>query len=152
MGKDDYIRPENLKDVADGFNNFIGRADRDRSEFSKLLLTIYTPVSSGLLLLATRLSFRTNYQKVVFLAVATSSILIVLSALLEKLGYFLSSQTQAKKYVDHVRKTGEHLSKPVSGKRWEIRLISAQVYILATLLLINMVFVLLTIYSFALTR
>jgi hypothetical protein len=146
----DYIKPEHVIEVAEGFNKFHSRSDKDRSEFSKLMLTVYTPVTSGIFFLSTKLNFSNNYQKVAFLIVATSAALIVLAALAEKLGYFLTSKTQAKKFVDHVHKTGRALHTPVYGKKWETNLISIQAYLSAVLLIINVISSVIAIFFFTL--
>lgn len=147
-----YIKPGDLPDVAHGFNTFGKKADNRRLEFSKLLLTVYTPVSSGLVFLSTNLEFENNAQRVFFLILATSSVLIVLSALLERLGYFLISETQAKKFVSHVHKTGKALNKPVYGKKWHSKLVGAQIWILFSLLLVNVFSGLCAVYSFVLSK
>jgi hypothetical protein len=113
------ISSQNLEEVARQFNSFTKRADDNRKSYTSLLLTIYTPVSAGLLLFSTKPIFINQYEKVGFLVVATSSVFIVLCVLLERLGYFFIANTQGKKFEKHVNKTGTPLYEPVYGQRWQ---------------------------------
>jgi hypothetical protein len=52
-----------------------------------------------------------------------------------------------KKFAKHVRETGKHVSGPLSGNRWEIKLLAYQVYIMTLLLLVNLVAIIIFAYA-----
>lgn len=141
------INSDDYKTIAESHNSLIASTDKDRKVFSKTLLTIYTPVSSGLLFLSTTLSFKNNPEKAYFLIIVTSGVLIVISALIERFGYYLISRHMTETYLAHVRKTGRHLDKPIGGKKWQSTLVEAQIFIMLALLVINIGSVLLFVYE-----
>lgn len=143
---DQYIDNDELISIADTFNEVISSSDKKRLDFSKTLLAIYTPVTSGLLFLSTSIQLGNIAQKVVFLMAVTTSSSIVLSALIERLAYFLSSKTIAEKFTKHVRGTGKHTNGPLKGEKWQNKLISSQVYIMSFLVLVNIVSVVIFVY------
>lgn len=146
MSDKEYIDSDELASIAETFNKVIENSDKKRLDFSKTLLVIYTPVTSGLLFLSTNLRFDSTYQKVIFLIAVTTSSTIVLSALIERFAYFLSSKTIADKFTKHVRDTGKHTSGPLGGKKWQNKLISSQVYVMGLLVLVNILSVVVFVY------
>lgn len=143
---DKIVDPNDVQIVARTFNKLLDESDQERRIFSKLLLTIYTPVTSGLFFLSTSLVLNNNREKISFLITVASGILIVFSALLENLGYFLISKSIAGVYVEHVKKTGKHLNNPMYGKEWQNKLAEMQVYIMVILLVVNLLSAMCFIY------
>jgi len=140
------IDSNDLKDIAENHNILIADTDKDRKVFSKTLLTIYTPVTSGLLFLSTTLRFHSDSEKVFYLIVTLTSVSIVISALLERFGYYLISKQMTEKYLSHVRKTGKHLTGILGGQKWQSKLVEAQIYIMMGFLLINVLAVFIFVF------
>ncbi|MDB5181147.1 MAG: hypothetical protein JWO54_910 [Candidatus Saccharibacteria bacterium] len=128
-----------LRSIAETFTELGERSDNRRKDFSKTLLIIYTPVSSGLVFLSTSLDTNSDIQKISFLIMILSSVLIVLCAILERLGSFLITKTIANTFAKYVRETRKHTTGPLYGKDWQAKLVSSQVYLLCGLLIINMI-------------
>jgi len=141
------IKPGHEKNIAESVNDLIGGSDKDRKDFLKLLLTIYTPVASGLFFLSTKPLQLTGLEKLAFLIVSTSAVLIVLLTLLIFFTYFLSSTKVAKNYLEEVSKTGEHYNKQLLGKKWHSWFIRCGTLIIASLLILNLLGVLLFVYG-----
>lgn len=133
------IDPNDQDVIVKTFNKTIEDADKERNDFLKILLTIYTPVTSGLVFLSTTLEFEggLGYEKLSFLLIVISSVLIVLSSLIEKLAYILIAINIGKTYTAHVRETGKHLNKPLYGKPWQSFLVECQTYTRPVLILVN---------------
>lgn len=142
----DFINPDHLQQIQKSLNDLIQSADKNRLEFSKLLLTIYTPVTSGLLLLSISIKYNMFAEKVLFLFIATTAVLIIFSTLIEKFVYYLISKKIAQTYVDYVRETGKHLYEPMYGKQWQNAILKYQPYITIGLLMINLFSALAFIY------
>lgn len=136
------IRDTDLKSIADTYNMVIQRSDKRRLDFSGLLIAIYTPVSSGLAFVALSVTLASKAEKLAFLATAISSVLIIFCALAERLGYFLIAQTQAKKYIGHVKETGGHFNEPLVGDRWQLKLVTYQIPLQIILLCVNLLSIL----------
>lgn len=134
----DKLDPNDEQTIVNVFNKLINESDQERRIFSKLLLTIYIPVTSGLFFLSTFLKIDNRFEKFSFLIVVVSAILIVFSALLENLGYFFISKHQAEVYSKHARETGKHFNNPIFGKEWQTKLVEMQVYIMTILLVVNL--------------
>jgi hypothetical protein len=147
MASDDFIKAEDVGSIAKSFNELTASSDENREKYANALLTIYTPVLSGLFFLTTKMTFQGSVQKTLFLTVVTTSGLIVLSGLIQKFLYFKTSDTMGKKFAKHVRETGKHVSGPLSGNRWEIKLLAYQVYIMTLLLLVNLVAIIIFAYA-----
>jgi hypothetical protein len=141
------IDPNDLKIIGDTYNKLGGISDKYRLDYSKVLLTIYTPVTSGILYLSTILHFKGGEEKVTFLVITTSSALIVISALIERFGYYLISRSQNDKYINHVRKTGKHFDKPLLGEKWQSTLVESQIFVMTALLTINVISVVLFVFQ-----
>lgn len=142
-----HIDPAHTGDIAETFTKLIRQSDDNRIDFLKLLLAIYTPVTSGIFFLSTSIKLISQNEKHLFVSVATSSALIVLSSLVVQLVYFLSAEERAKKYVDHIKETGKHFNKPLYGKKWHSKIIRSFTMLAAGLLLLNIVSVLGFIYT-----
>ena len=127
--------------IVQTFNKTIKDADKERNDFLKILLTIYTPVTSGLVFLSTTLKFEGSlgYEKLSFSLIIISSVLIVLSSLIEKLAYILIAIYIGESYTAHVRKTGRHLNEPLYGRAWQSFLVECQIYLKPILIAINVV-------------
>ncbi|MFA6974122.1 MAG: hypothetical protein WC238_05295 [Parcubacteria group bacterium] len=133
-----FVDQNDVYTIVNSYNNLIERSDEDRRIFSKLLLTIYTPVSSGLLFLSINLSLENNHEKITFFAISLTSILIVFSALAENFGYYLISKNAATTYINNVKKTGKHYGSPLGGTKWQDKLVEWQIYIMVILITINL--------------
>ncbi len=146
----DQIDPNDQDIIVKTFNKTIEDADKERDDFLKILLTIYTPVTSGLVFLSTTIRFDggLGYEKISFLFILGSSVLIVLSSLIEKLAYVLIAINIGETYTAHVRETGKHLNKPLYGKPWQSFLVECQPYLKLVLILINVI----SIFWFTLLR
>lgn len=142
----DKLDPNDEPTIIRVFNKLINETDKERRTFSKLLLTIYTPITSGLFFLSISLSLDTKYQKILFFIIVITSVLIVLLALLENLFYFLITKESAEIYTAHVRKTGKHLNGPFGGKIWKTRVIEIQIFAMTALLFLNLISILIFIY------
>jgi len=140
------IAKQDLEPIAETFNKLIARSDKSRLDFSKTLLTIYTPVTSGFVFLATTFKFADIYQKITFLIALTSGALIVVSALTERYGYSRSSTAVAKSFIDHVNQTGKHTTTPLYCKGWHKKLISYQIFIMSVALLVNILAITVFVY------
>jgi hypothetical protein len=132
------VDPNDEKTIATTFNKLVKIVDDERRIFSKLLLTIYTPVTSGLFFISNSIILEDNCKKYFFLVITITSTMIVFSALLENLGYFLISREMTDVYTKHVRETGKHLVGPFSGKSWQSNFIEMQIYIMTFLLMVNL--------------
>lgn len=134
-----HIDPNDLNTIVESYNKLIQNADKERDNFSKILLTIYTPVTSGLVFLSTSIKFEGDlgYEKLSFAMIVLSSVLIVFSTLVEKFSDILIANTVGETYTAHVRKTGKHLGQPMGGKPWQTFLIDIQTYLRPILLIIN---------------
>ena len=142
----DKLDPNDEPTIMRVFNKLINEADKERRIFSKLLLTIYTPVTSGLFFLSTSVSLDTNYEKFSFFIIILTAALIVLSALLENLFYFLIIRESAEVYTKHARETGKHLVGPFGGKAWQSKFIEIQTFVMTALLFVNLISVLFFVY------
>lgn len=141
----------NLREAVKIVELLISKTDDRRLDFSKVLLTIYTPVSSGLLFLSTSIVFDCDLERYAFLTLATSSVLIVISALIERLGYFLISNEQTRVYVQRLKEsvknnTPEILYQPLDGKNWHSNIVKSQVFIMTALVVVNLMSALTFIY------
>ena len=135
----DQIDPNDLDIIIKTFNKTIQTGDRERNDFLKIILTIYTPVTSGLVFLSTSLKFSNPAQqeKLSFALIVISSVLIVFSSLIEKYAYILIANSIGEEYTAYVRKTGKHYSQPMGGKPWQSFLIESQIYIRPVLITVN---------------
>lgn len=141
------IDPNDMQDIANMFNSLNKKVDDKRLKFSNTLLTIYTAVTSGLVVLATSIGFDSVVEQVSFLIIVTTSVLIIFSSIVERFGYFLTSKTGADTYFEHVRKTGKHLNKPFGGSKWQSNLIKVQIFIILASFFINICAVLVFVYT-----
>lgn len=140
------IVKNDLASIAETFTLLTQRSDENREKFSKTLLTIYTPITSGLVFLATTFTFTGNLQKISFLTAITSGAIIVISAIIERFGYYLSAATVIKSFVNHVNKTGKHTTTQLSGKHWHNILISCQIFIMLISLFVNILATIIFVY------
>ncbi len=138
------IDPNDQDIIVKTFNKTIEATDKERDDFLKILLTIYTPVTSGLVFLSTTLKFEggLGYEKLSFSLIIISSVLIVLFSLIEKLAYILIAIHIGETYTAHVRETGKHLNRPLYGKNWQSFLIECQVYLKPILIIVNVISIL----------
>lgn len=141
------FNPTHLPTIARRSTELIKHADSRLLEFLKLLLTIYTPVSSGLFFLSAKIVSENWLQRISFLIVSTTAVFIVLSSLVVFFTYFLISTAIAKKYVDEVNNTGEDYEKQITGKRWHSKVINVMTFATASLVSLNLLSVLIYIYS-----
>ncbi|MEI7891224.1 MAG: hypothetical protein WCI36_04645 [bacterium] len=136
----DQIDPNDQNIIVKTFNKVIQDGDAERNDFLKIILTIYTPVTSGLVFLSTTLKFNKygQQEKLSFSLIVISSVLIVFSALIEKFAYILIADSIGEEYTAYVRKTGKHLNRPINGRPWQTFLVESQTYIRPILIGINM--------------
>ena len=131
--------PNHLKDISETYSKLVKKADQRRLVFLRLLIVIYTPVTSGL--------FYINLTQEVklfllYFAVLFSSAFVVLLSLLTYLGYMLTSEDVAKFYVEKINETGKHYNKPLYGKRKNTRLITESTTLAIIMLIVNIVSIL----------
>lgn len=141
------IKSSQLPVISDTISKLIKKSDDRRLQFTSTVLTIYTVVTSGLVALASALDSLSTFQKISFLGLVTTSVTIVMAALMERLGYFLVSQEIATKYKNHVNQTGEHLNKQIGGKKWHTKLINICTWTVVVALALNVIFALTYVYS-----
>lgn len=138
--------------IAGAVSERIKITDQHRESFSKILLSVYAPVTSGLVFFSGNITFQggRGMEKIAFMLIITSSILLVLTAFVEKFGYILISNTITNILVDHANTTGKVYTDSMNGKDWETNLVTFQTYLRPILIVINSVgvlwFVMLRIY------
>ena len=141
------INTSDLPVIAANVSKFIKRSDTQRLDFSRTTLTIYSVVTSGLVALTLNIKIDDNVEKFSLLAIITTSVIIVLFAILERFAYFLISDEIAKRYVDHVNKTGKHLNNQIFGKEWQSILIKISTIAILISFVLNLISVLIFTYS-----
>ena len=115
---------------------------KERENFSKILLTIYTPITSGLVFLSTsvvdKFEGRLGFERLSFSIIIFSSVLIVLFALIERFSYVLAWNERNRVYWDHVYKTGKPIGDGIfRSNPWIAFLIKSQVYLQPILIIVN---------------
>lgn len=128
----------NLTQLAETYNQLMGKTDESRLLFSGTALTIYTALSSGLFLLSTSLEYNNNVEKVLFFVILTSSVLVVFFAMIERYAYYLISNNIGKTYTTKVKETGEHYSQPMGGTAFQSKLASIPIHLILVLIIVNL--------------
>jgi len=128
-----------IAQISSTYTKLIVNTDQSRLNFSNTALTIYTAFSSGLFLLSTSLVITNTFEKVAFLTVFITGVLIVLLSLVERYAYFLIANNIGEFYTKHVRKTGEHYSGQMGGTPFQSILASIPIHLVMVLIFVNLV-------------
>ncbi len=141
------VNENDIPDIASTYSMLTARTDSQREKFSNSLLSIYTPVTSGLLFLSIQIKLQGNLQKSLFLIIVTTSACIVLISLFEKFMYYLTAKSGAQMFVDYFNATGKHINSPVHGRPIENLLLIPLIYILVFMVVINILSVVIFVFT-----
>ncbi len=136
------ISLRDLKPISETFTELVSDSDRRRRDLLKLLLTIYTPVSSGLFYLSLTANLVDVPEKMLFLVISLAAILIVLGSLSVFLLDFLSATEVARKFTNYVNDTGKHPIEPLYPKEWHSKLMTITMKLVVFTLFVNILGVL----------
>lgn len=142
------VKNEDKAEIAKWHNKLSDRSADSINNFCNALLTIFTPVTSGLVFLTTSLEFQSAYQRYVFTAVITLSGLIVLLSLTQKYVKTLVAGNIYKQFIEYFNKTGKPYSQQLRGKSLPSILLRIIPFTLYVLLVCNIISMLLFAYSF----